>query len=353
MCLSVLLVMPFANDAIIIDQHSTYQRVWRNMAQPRFCQLNAAEHENLIGSRRFIVHHSKVNETCYHCSMTIQQAYQQLLLQLYDLYNDREAANITDWVIEHVTGQRKIDRVTHTGLPVNNAQQERLKHITEKLLQNTPVQYVLNECWFAGMKFYVDERVLIPRPETEELVEWITEEIAGRKHEVRNILDIGTGSGCIPVVLKKKAPTVKVKAIDVSEGALNVAIKNAMTLAAQVYFVRLDFLDEGTWKDLGKFDIIVSNPPYVKLSEACTMNANVLQYEPHLALFVPDEDALIFYRKIAAFAKSHLEPGGAVFLEINEALGKELMELFTSQGYRAELKKDMQGKERMIKASIG
>lgn len=284
--------------------------------------------------------------------MTIQQVYQQLLFQLYGLYDDREAANIADWVIEHATGHRKIDRIIYNDLPVNNEQLGQINTITEKLLENTPVQYALNEAWFAGMKLYVDENVLIPRPETEELVEWIAEEVRSKKYEIRSILDIGTGSGCIPIALKKKIQTAKVKAIDISEGALSVAVKNAMIQAAQVYFIRLDFLDESTWKDLGKFDIIISNPPYIKRSEACTMNANVLQHEPHLALFVPDEDALLFYRKIAAFAKTHLEPNGSVFLEINEALGREVVELFIPQGYATELRKDMQGKERMVKAAI-
>lgn len=282
--------------------------------------------------------------------MTIHEAYQQLLFQLYDLYDDREAANITDLVIEHVTGQRKIDRITYPNIPVNDQQQLQLATITEKLIENTPVQYALNECWFAGMKLYVDENVLIPRPETEELVEWIVEEVKSQKSKVK-ILDIGTGSGCIPVALKKKLPDSIVRAIDVSEGALNVAVKNAMLNAAQVYFIRVDFLDEKSWKDFGKLDVIVSNPPYIKRSEACTMNANVLQHEPHIALFVEDEDALLFYRKIAAFAKKHLEHNGSVFLEINEALGKEVTDLFEQQGYRTELRKDMQGKDRMVKAS--
>jgi release factor glutamine methyltransferase len=282
--------------------------------------------------------------------MSIQQAYQELLLQLYDLYDDREAANITDMVIEYTSGQGKIDRILNKDLPLTLPQVEKLKIITEQLLHNKPVQYVLHEAWFAGMKFYVDENVLIPRPETEELVDWIFTEAGSKKYEVKSIIDIGTGSGCIPIVLKKKLPKATVRALDVSEGALNVAIKNAMLLGSQVYFMRMDFLDINTWKDLGKFNIIVSNPPYVRLSEACSMNVNVLEHEPHLALFVPDEDALLFYRHIAAFGKTHLEQNGMIFLEINESLGKQVMELFNKDGYSAKIKKDLQGKERMIKA---
>jgi release factor glutamine methyltransferase len=282
--------------------------------------------------------------------MTIHQAYQELLFQLYDLYDDSEAANIADMVLEHITGQRKIDRIMHKELPMTEAQSGQLNDFTKKLLQHTPVQYVLQEAWFAGMKFYVDENVLIPRPETEELVEWVLQEAAGKRYEVRSIIDIGSGSGCIPIALKKKLPKAVVRAVDVSEGALNVAVKNAMLQAAQVYFMRMDFLDRNTWANFGKFDIIVSNPPYVRLSEACTMNVNVLEHEPHLALFVPDEDALLFYRLIAEFAKMHLEENGAVFLEINEALGEDVMKLYRHEGYVTEMRKDLQGKDRILKA---
>jgi release factor glutamine methyltransferase len=282
--------------------------------------------------------------------MTIHQAYQELLFQLYDLYDNSEAANIAEMVTEHITGQRKIDRIMHKELPMTEAQVDQLNDFTKKLLQHTPVQYVLHEAWFAGMKFYVDENVLIPRPETEELVEWILEEVRVKKYAVRSIIDIGSGSGCIPIALKKKLPKTVVRAVDVSEGALNVAVKNAVLQAAQVYFMRMDFLDRNTWNNFGKFDMIVSNPPYVRLSEACTMNVNVLEHEPHLALFVPNEDALLFYRLIAEFAKTHLEENGAVFLEINEALGEDVMKLYKNEGYVTEMRKDLQGKDRMLKA---
>jgi release factor glutamine methyltransferase len=281
--------------------------------------------------------------------MTIQQAYKELSAQLSTIYDQSEAANIADWVIEYLTGKRKLDRVTGKEGTISNQQLQQFEIITKKLMANTPVQYVLNEAWFAGMKLYVNKDVLIPRPETEELVEWISEEVRSTKYEVRKVLDIGTGSGCIPIVLKKKIPDLNIKAIDVSEGALNVAAKNAISNGVQVYFLRLDFLDENTWNNFGKFDIIVSNPPYIKLGEACTMNVNVLEHEPHLALFVPDEDALLFYKKIADFANDHLADNGMIFLEINEALGKDVTELFESNGYNAELRKDMQAKDRMVK----
>jgi release factor glutamine methyltransferase len=282
--------------------------------------------------------------------MTIHLAYQQLLLALFEVYADQEAANIADWVIEHVTGQRKIERVMNPEFGLTPQQQSRLSSITDKLQRHVPAQYVLNETWFMDMKLYVDDSVLIPRPETEELVDWIRQEVKSGKSKVKTVIDIGTGSGCIPIALKKNLPELTIRALDVSEGALNVAVKNAMLQGTQVYFMRMDFLDRGLRESLGRFDLIVSNPPYVKSSEAEGMNKNVLDHEPRLALFVPDEDALLFYREIAAFGKTHLNYGGMVFMEINEALGNEVQELFTKEGYKTELRKDMQGKDRMVKA---
>jgi len=280
--------------------------------------------------------------------MTIQEAYQRLLLQLYELYDDRETANIADMVMEHVTGQRKIDRIMHKQLPVSEQQQLQLDEYTTRLLQHKPVQQVLQRAWFGDHAFYVNEHVLIPRPETEELVAWA----AGTLKHTNNIhlLDIGAGSGCIPITLKLQLPNASITSIDVSDEALMVAKKNAAALSADVDFMLLDFLDESNWNTLPVFDAVISNPPYIRQSEERDMMPHVLQYEPHIALFVPDEDALLFYRKIAAFGLQHLQANGKIFVEINEALGRQTCELFTSSGYTAHLKKDMQGKDRMILA---
>lgn len=284
--------------------------------------------------------------------MGIQDAYTQLMYQLFELYGDREAANIADIVIEHVTGFQRIDRITNKQFPLSQSQETLLKHYTDQLLQHTPVQYILHEAWFAGMKFYVDENVLIPRPETEELVEWILEEVSDARFQVSSLLDIGTGSGCIPVALKKKLPAVDVHALDISPEALNVAQKNATVHDAPVIFHRMDILDKSEWGTLQFFDIIVSNPPYIRKSEGHDMNNNVLLHEPHLALFVPDEDAVLFYRAIAAFGSEHLNNDGKLFFEINEALGVEVKHVIEQYGYtNIELKKDMQGKDRMVKAT--
>ena len=326
--------------------------------------------------------------------MTIHQAYQQLLLQLFEIYDDSEAHNIADWVMEHITEWKRIDRIVNKEFPLSIQKEEQLKKYTAELLNHRPVQYVLGEAWFAGMKLYVNEKVLIPRPETEELVEWVkkaascklqaaskgrvgsgqfpfakasadkwavnsttTNEqrttVNGQRSSVISILDIGTGSGCIPVALKKKLPAADITAIDVCSEALSIAVENAVNNETEIDFKLLDFLDKGKWDELGKYDIIVSNPPYVKKSEVNAMRKSVLDYEPSLALFVPDEDALIFYKQIADFSLLHLKENGMLFMEINEALGNEVMDLFKQKGYsNVELKKDMQGKDRMVKAVL-
>ena len=325
--------------------------------------------------------------------MTIHEAQQQLLSELYHLYDNREAANIADWVMEHITGWKKIDRIINKTLPLLPDRMAQLEQYTKELLQHKPVQYVLHEAWFCGMPFYVDENVLIPRPETEELVEWVLLEaksrtlgeqkldVGSQKSEVGSqksddyrggiqplagasdirpqtsdlsILDIGTGSGCIPISLKKKLPQAEVYACDVSEAALTVAAKNANTLLSQttVHFIQADFLNTATWQQLPAVDIIVSNPPYIPQNNKQAMQPNVLQHEPHLALFVPDNDPLLFYNAIADFAQQKLLPGGCIFAEIHEDLGEQTKALFLSKGFaNVEVKKDMQGKDRMIKAS--
>jgi release factor glutamine methyltransferase len=315
--------------------------------------------------------------------MTIHEAYTKLLHGLYAIYDNCEAANIADWVIENVTGKNKIDRIVDKNFYLNNELKNQLANITTQLLNHKPVQYVLNEAWFAGMKLYVDEAVLIPRPETEELVDWIISDVLGTKdkyrntnveeritkYEIRNnkpgedsdfgiktsylsILDVGTGSGCIALALKKKIDSAGVYAIDVSDKALYVAKTNAQIHNLNINFSQLNFLDKEQWKGLGKYNIIVSNPPYIKQSEEAAMQENVLAHEPHLALFVPDQDALIFYKALTEFVQKHLKAGGKLFVEINETLGQQVVELFQKDFFsNVELKKDLQGKDRMVRAT--
>ena len=286
--------------------------------------------------------------------MDWQQAQKELLSQLSTLYEGREAAGVTDWVMEHLSGWKKIDRILHRSEPLGPSTIDQLKKYTDELLDHRPVQYVLHESWFCGLKFYVDEQVLIPRPETEELVEWAVAE-ARMKAETsppsRIVLDVGTGSGCIAISLKKKLDAMDVYACDVSEGALSIARRNADALGADIHLRSLDFLDSRQWDGLPRVDYLVSNPPYIPSKEKATMAPHVVGFEPHLALFVENGDPLVFYRALAEFARQKLLPGGSIFVEIHEDLATPTLDLFKTAGFQQViLRKDMQGRNRMIKA---
>lgn len=281
--------------------------------------------------------------------MTIHEARLQLTAALYDVYEHREAELIAGMVLEKITGWQKPDRVANKHVPLNLQQQILLQQFTKQLLQHRPVQYVLNEAWFYQWPFYVNEHVLIPRPETAELVEWIYKD---HKNRAITVLDVGTGSGCIPVSLKKLLPAAAITAIDVSEDALTVARKNAAQLDAAVTFVQIDFLNEPAWKQLPGFDIVVSNPPYIPLADKSSMNENVLAHEPHLALFVYNDDALLFYRRIAHFCKTHLNKNGVLYTEIHEQYASAVVQVFKESGFKEVIvKEDLQGKPRMVKAT--
>lgn len=285
--------------------------------------------------------------------MNWQEQYQHLRQSLSAVHETGEAEAMAALIVEYV-GKKKINQLKQEDMREEDIVQ--IEQMLQQLLTHRPLQYVLNEAWFYGLKFELNESVLIPRPETEELVDWIVKEIRGKKYEVRTealtLLDIGTGSGCIPIALKKNLSEAEVSAVDVCSKALHTATTNAVNNETKINFQLLDFLDESKWNVLGKYNIIVSNPPYIKTTEANSMSKHVLDFEPHKALFVPDEDALVFYRKIADFALQHLQPGGAVYVEINQQLGKETADLFQQKGFMVELRKDMSGNERMIKASL-
>src|SRR6188474_3469467 len=248
--------------------------------------------------------------------MTLNEARTVLTKELKNVYETDESRNIIELVIEHITNMTRAEQVKNKVAYLTCTQLEDVDAITERLKNNEPVQYVLGEAWFAGMKFKVNKNVLIPRPETEELVDWVVKEIKNlnpdsyrEKIEKLRILDVGTGSGCIPITIKKKLAHASVSAIDVCGEALFVATENAIAHNIDVDFILLDFLDEEKWQELGQFDIIVSNPPYVKQSETRTMHERVTNFEPRLALFVPDNDALLFYRNLSDFSLKHLKPG--------------------------------------------
>lgn len=283
--------------------------------------------------------------------MTMQEATFYLLNKLRGIYAEGEASQITDWVMEHLTGSKKAERMTYKHSAITAQEETQLEQLAARLLQHEPVQYVLNESWFCGFRFYVDKNVLIPRPETEELVEWVIANCRFPVDEL-NILDIGTGSGCIAVSLKRRLRKANVWACDVSNGVLEVATRNAATMGTPVSFLQLDFLDKSSWELLPQFDIIISNPPYVPEKDKAGMDPNVLNFEPATALFVPDNNALIFYKAIAEFSQAHLVKGGSIYTEIHESLGEASTTVFREAGYETELRKDMQGKERMLRAFV-
>ncbi len=281
--------------------------------------------------------------------MRLKDGIDQIIKELSKLYDEAEAAAIAELVMEKITGSSKNELTGKKNIDLDTVQINLLDGYLERLARYEPVQYVLNEAFFCGLKFYVDKNVLIPRPETEELVEWI---IAGCKFPVDelSILDVGTGSGCIPISLKRRIRKAKVSSIDISPAAISVAQKNANELGADVNFIEMDFLDDSRTSALPAFDIIVSNPPYIPAKDSNTLSSNVLEYEPGAALFVPDNDPVIFYKTLAEFGKKHLDPGGTIYAEMHEDYHKEVEEFFRSAGYQVEVKKDMQGKYRMLKA---
>ena len=281
--------------------------------------------------------------------MTIQEGTFLLLNSLRTIYSREEADAITDRAMEHLTGSQKAERMIYKNEKITADEEKQLHQYVERLMTNEPIQYVLNEAWFCGLKLYIDKSVLIPRPETEELVEWV---IDGCRFPIDklSILDIGSGSGCIAIALKRRLGKADVWSCDVSEDALRVAQENAASLGLDVNFLKLDFLNEEQRNKLPVFDIIVSNPPYVTDADAKTMRPNVLNFEPSTALFVPGDDPLVFYKAITNFGLTHLSPNGSIFMESNEAYGEQVAKLFNPKGFSTVIKQDMYGKDRMIRA---
>jgi release factor glutamine methyltransferase len=237
--------------------------------------------------------------------------------------------------------------LAHDEEPLPSGDFERLQHIIGELLNGRPLQYILGYAWFHDLKLAVNDTVLIPRPETEELTDYILKDCPFPEPF---ILDIGTGSGAIAVTLAKKLPAANVYASDISDKAILTAEKNAESNGTSVKFIRHDILNLSGWNNIPSFDVIVSNPPYIRLSEKKFMEKNVLDYEPQEALFVNDNDPLIYYRAIRNFAMKHLKSGGLIYLEINESLGFETASLFSSPGFLSTVvMKDLQEKDRFIK----
>lgn len=273
-------------------------------------------------------------------------------LELDPLFPKEEVDSFFYLVIDHYLGLERFILAMQPNLVVSKENEDPLFFALSQLKQERPIQHILGKAHFCELEFRVDENVLIPRPETEELVYWIINEVQkGDPREEVKILDIGTGSGCIAISLAKNLPNAKVYALDISKKALQIAGENAIDNGVDIVFLEADILSIEGFKD--KFDVIVSNPPYVRELEKLEMKNNVVEHEPGLALFVSDGDPLIFYKKITRFALSHLKKGGVLFFEINQYLGEEMKQLLEAENFsEIDLRKDMFGNDRMLKGQL-
>ena len=281
--------------------------------------------------------------------------------ELSAIYPKTEIDTFFFLLIEEYLNLNRIDTVLKSDFKICEEKLSLLKSALLRLKQEVPIQYIIGKTEFFGYPFLVDGNTLIPRPETEELVEWIIKEVANLQSLVvskLNILDIGTGTGCIPISLAKNILNTTISAIDVSADALKIAKQNAVLNSVDINFIETDILKTASLNKLTQsqnvlFDIIVSNPPYVRELEKVEIQNNVLENEPHLALFVSDENPLVFYDKIADLAKKHLSENGILFFEINQYLGKETITMLKQKGFQnIELRKDLFKNDRMIKAVL-
>ncbi len=293
--------------------------------------------------------------------MLLKQYKTHFFDSLKNIQDEQEIESFFFILTEYLHNLKRVDVTLNPNFELSDMTIEKWNTILADLQQEKPIQYITGEAWFYGLKFEVNENTLIPRPETEELVEWILNSSITHHSSPITILDVGTGTGCIPIALKSNLPQANVSAIDVSEKALELAKRNAASNKVEINFIQANILEV---EDLSKlqspnthhpspYNIIVSNPPYVRNLEKEEIKKNVLDYEPHLALFVEDTDALLFYRKIAQLAFKNLTPNGLLFFEINQYLGKETVELLQNIGFKnIELKKDIYGNDRMIRCSV-
>lgn len=282
--------------------------------------------------------------------MTLGTFKTHFINELSATYPERELLSMYFWTIEDVLGLRRAEALYSQDVEVSAADLATLFDVAKRLATHEPLQYILGRTEFYGLPFEVDRSVLIPRPETEELVRHVVNDNKGRGSI--KILDVGSGSGCIAVSLSKHLPRAVVYSVDVSAGALATAGRNNALNNTSVTFINDDILKPQSIHHFSPFDIIVSNPPYVTRAEMGLMQPNVLEYEPHLALFVDDNDPLLFYDAIARFARENLAPHGTIYLEINEQFGHQTMLLLTQYGFDSvQILKDINGKDRMIRAT--
>lgn len=287
------------------------------------------------------------------CAMTVASIEKVFIEDLKGMYGPEEAGSIAWLVIGFVCKINRSQFLSNKNSELTEKELAVLHKLLTDLKKGIPVQYALGETEFYGFIFKVNPSVLIPRPETEELVDWVLKDAkaGGYDTDELTVLDIGTGSGCIPITIRKYFPNSVVSAMDISSAALETARDNALLNNVEVSFVQEDILNPKSSDST--YSIIISNPPYVTAAEKTQMHSNVVDYEPHNALFVPDDDALIFYKAIADFAILHLESNGALYLEINENLGLQTVSLLKIKGFsKVELRKDLRDRDRMIKAQL-
>jgi len=297
---------------------------------------------------------------------TLKDVFADYRAGLANLYDTNELEAITLLTISEISNLSKAKIKAFPEFQLSQEQVEKLANTLTQLKTGKPIQYILGKTEFYGLPFYVNPSVLIPRPETEELVEWVISSVGSsqsavgserlamgsRQLAVGDILDIGTGSGCIAISLKKNLPQYNVTAIDISETALQTAKENAHLNNVDIEFIKADILNLTNHSLLTThYSLIISNPPYVTLHDKTQMHTNVTEFEPHNALFVPKDDPLIFYKAIAVFAATNLVKNGLLFFEINESYGNEIVELLSNKGFKnIVLRKDMSGRDRMVKA---
>ena len=281
--------------------------------------------------------------------MLLNDIKQALKKQLAGQFESVELNPILSILIEHVTGWDQVQQLIHKDNAISEEQVLAFETAATALLAGRPIQYITGKTWFMGEPYIVNDQVLIPRPETEELVDWVIE-YAAIKGKALRILDIGTGSGCIAIAIKKALPEAIVSAIDISTGAIKIAATNAAALKADIEFTCLDILNTAFLP--GQYDVIVSNPPYIPMQEMKNMELQVTDHEPNIALFVPDEDPLVFYKAIARLAKLHLSANGQLFFEIHYDQGDAMIALLDEMHFHAELRTDLFGKDRMVRASL-
>jgi release factor glutamine methyltransferase len=289
---------------------------------------------------------------------TIRDVFAAFKQGLQAIYDANESEAVTLLAVSEISGFSKAKIKAFPEHEFTQQQFEKLTGMLEELQTGRPIQYILGETEFYGLIFKVNPSVLIPRPETEELVEWVLLSVGSCQWAVGSssrwaVLDIGTGSGCIAISLKKHLSDAEVSAIDISPEALKTAKENAKLNEVDIEFIEADILNLKSDIENPKFEIIISNPPYVTLHDKTQMHQNVTGFEPHTALFVPETDPLLFYKAIAEFAANHLTDNGLLFFEINESYGQQVVELLADKGFKnIELRKDMSGRDRMIKATL-